>query len=888
MPAPPRRGRWKPLFFASKVGAMALAHRACGSHLALGAALLVATAAMALAAAVPTGRGSSRVAGSEAGAPSRPASIDLRPNFKAWGLAPRRQGGRGTCSVFTVTGAIEYALAKRDGGRGTHLSVEYLNWASNDAIRHQADGGFFSDLWKGYLRHGICPEADMPYQAEYDPKLRPSDAARQSARELRRAGLRLRWIKEWDVKTGLTDEQFLAIKDTLIKGWPVCGGFRWPKKERWDKSADGGAVLRMAAPADVFDGHSVLLVGYRDDAALPGGGAFLIRNSGGGEADAALPYAYVRAYMNDAAWIAPADEPSPSTRPAPARAAMNSTNPVLAMLSPLVPPPAGRNQRCSSNEQPNWHDANMDMRWLMPGESVEMPIFEGPGLITHMWFTSHAGWAGELNALVLRIYWDGEETPGVEAPLGDFFAVGHGRPAPVESVPVQVSPSGSLSCCWRMPFRSSARIVVTNDNPDRSTGLYWQVDWMRLDEPLPAETPYFYARYRQEHPAPSGRDYRFADLEGAGFYVGTVLSVTLAQDGWFGEGDDFFYVDGEEVPSLQGTGTEDYFNDAWGFRARTGPWFGQPRWQGYRAGDSGVCYRWHLPDPVYFKSSLVVDVEHKGNADDSLDGFYIERPDFFSSVAFWYQVGAPKAWPALPAWHQRRVPWEVHHCVKAFRQVRVSGATNKPRIQTTGFFGARPMLEWAGAAPGSELTIPFRIAEEGRYAVRLTAGSSPEAGTYDVLLDGKVVHTFDGRAAESGEADVLLGTHALAKGEHAISFKPTAGAAAAAAERSGPLVIETLRTLRLPPEAKRAVRDHNEAHFVRLGIGRAVYAYRLAHDKLPESLQTLVEAGIMPERFLRDENGRPLASRVEDGHFVVESPAPNGWRHRWQGLDARR
>src|SRR5207248_469882 len=157
-------------------------------------------------------------------------------------------------------------------------------------------------------------------------------------------------------------------------------------------------------------------------------------------------------------------------------------------LGALAAPPAGRCRRVSSNEQPNWNDGNFDMTPLAPGETLELPLLEGPGVITHIWMTSHAGGVNELGSLSLRIYWDG----------------------------------------------------------------------LQLDA-LPAETPYFHARYRQEYPAVMGRDYLVADLQGRGRYVGTVLSVTLAQDGWFGEGDDFFFIDGEEVPSLQGTGTEDYF-----------------------------------------------------------------------------------------------------------------------------------------------------------------------------------------------------------------------------------------------------------------------------------------------------------------------------------------
>jgi hypothetical protein len=556
--------------------------------------------------------------------------------------------------------------------------------------------------------------------------------------------------------------------------------------------------------------------------------------------------------------------------------------PTMDLLNPMGTAPAGRNRRVSSNMQPNWHTENLDMTWLQPGQSVEMPVLDGPGIITHMWFTSHAGWANELNALSLRIYWDGRNEPGVEAPLGDFFAVGQGKPAPVESIPVQVSPSGSLTCYWRMPFRKSARIVVTNDNPDRGAGLYWQVDWTQVDE-LPAQTPYFYARYRQEYPAVMGRDYALADLEGRGRYIGTVLSVTMAQDGWFGEGDDFFYIDGEEVPSLQGTGSEDYFNDAWGFRARTGHWFGSPRWQGDSAGDSGVCYRWHLPDAVNFAKSLKVAIEHKGNRPDDTEGFFVERPDFLSSVAFWYQEGEPRTFFKLQPWKERRVPWQ--HClfVRAFQKAQVTGDA-KVKVDTSGLFGARPVLLWPNTTPGGVLTLPFEVAEEGRHALRLTAASGPDYGAYAIEIDGQKVMDADFKSSEQIESDLLLGTRVLAKGDHTIAFR----ARAPDGGRTGALAVEMLRLLKLPPEANRQVRTHHEAHFIRLGIGRAVYAYRLAYGTLPDSLDQLVESGILAPRYLKDENSTPLKSRRDDDYLVVESTQGERWTHRWQGLDARR
>lgn len=515
------------------------------------------------------------------------------------------------------------------------------------------------------------------------------------------------------------------------------------------------------------------------------------------------------------------------------------------------------------------------MTVLAPGQVFELPLIAGCGYINHIWMTSHAGGMNELNALSLRIYWDGREEPDVEAPLGEFFAVGQGTPNVVESFPVQVSPTGSLSCYWQMPFAESARIVICNDNPNRSSGLYWQVDWVELDS-IPPDTSYFHARYRQEYPAIMGQDYLIADLEGEGQFVGTVMSLTLAQDGWFGEGDDFFYIDGEEIPSLQGTGSEDYFNDAWGFRPRTSAWFGQPRWQGYLAGDSGVFYRWHILDPVGFRKSLKVTMEHKGNQPESEDGFFIERPDFFSSIAYWYQTGLPKPFGKLPSFPERCVPWKQNHLVRAFRFAAPSEGTTL-KVNTQGFFGGRPILEWGGATPNATLEIPFTLAEGGVHAIRLTALTAPTQGTFEVSLDGEILLAkVSFKAGEDAECDLLLGTHSVAEGSHTLLFRCL---------EPGLLCVELLRLLLLPPEGKREVKDHNEAHFIRLGIGRATYAFRLAYDVLPDSLEALVESGIMPSRFLQDENFHPLRSYREGEYLVVEAKE---WKHSWLGLDARR
>ena len=216
------------------------------------------------------------------------------------------------------------------------------------------------------------------------PAAQPSEKAIDHARPIKDLGLRLHWIKEWDPKKGLSDGQLAEVKRTLREGWPVCGGFLWPKQAALGEQPAPDVPARA-----VFDGHSVLLVGYRDDGSLPGGGVFLIRNSGGSSRDGLLSYEYVTAYMNDAAWV---DGGTGHACKGPDLARSRSAR----LISSLH---LGRSRRISSNQQPRWNDDNLDMTWLEPGQVLELPALEGPGLITHMWFTSHAGWVNELNAL---------------------------------------------------------------------------------------------------------------------------------------------------------------------------------------------------------------------------------------------------------------------------------------------------------------------------------------------------------------------------------------------------------------------------------------------------------------------------------------------------------
>ena len=226
-----------------------------------------------------------------------PNHVDLRPTLQQWGLTPRVQGARPTCSVFTVVGALEFGIARQQG-HVSRLSVEFLNWAGNQVVHQDQDGGFFSDLWKGFAAYGICAEEEFPYQPKFGASRKPAPSLLTNAQAVLSLGLQFNWIKRWNVKTGLTDAQVENIKRILSRGWPVCGGFRWPKQAAWEKE-----VLQMCPPDAVYDGHSLLLIGYRDDAAQSGGGIFLFRNTSAAGRDGAMPYAYAQAYMNDAAWV---------------------------------------------------------------------------------------------------------------------------------------------------------------------------------------------------------------------------------------------------------------------------------------------------------------------------------------------------------------------------------------------------------------------------------------------------------------------------------------------------------------------------------------------------------------------------------------------------------
>ncbi|GMV97158.1 MAG: DUF2961 domain-containing protein [Phycisphaerae bacterium] len=443
--------------------------------------------------------------------------------------------------------------------------------------------------------------------------------------------------------------------------------------------------------------------------------------------------------------------------------------------------------RASSNN-PDW-SSNDDSKRPIPGETVVLADLQGPGVITHIWMTIADNEYGWPRLLRLRIYYDGSDTPSVDAPIGDFFAVGNGFEAEVESLMVRNSSAGrARNCYWPMPFKKSCQVTVTNEGRRRVTMLYYHVDWNKVPS-LPADTPYFHAWYRQALPAPAdGSNYEFLNVKGKGHYVGTVMSVVQAEAGWFGEGDDLFWIDGRR-PDLEGTGSEDYFNDAWGLHVNDGPYYGVTVAEGTGLGSRMTAYRWHLLDPIPFTTSIKAEIEHKGwtyNPDGAVKSAFGERTDLISSVAFWYQQGIARDLPPVP-YGSARLPQGNAIQIEVEKSLSECKAEGGRFSISPELFWSKDVILFEAAGKGSKIEIPFEVPEDGDYEVYTEVAQGSDYGVYTVLLDGKPPHApqlehepgadvrpqtrFDGYALETyvGLA-YQVGWVRLTKGRHTLTY----------------------------------------------------------------------------------------------------------------------
>lgn len=443
--------------------------------------------------------------------------------------------------------------------------------------------------------------------------------------------------------------------------------------------------------------------------------------------------------------------------------------------------------RASSNN-PDW-SSNDDSKRPIPGETTVLADLQGPGVVNHLWLTIADNEYGWPRLLRLRVYYDGSETPSVDAPVGDFFAVGNGVEGEVESLMVRNSSDGrARNCYWPMPFRKSCKITITNEGRRRVSMLYYHVDWQKVPS-LPEDTLYFHARYRQALPAPAdGSNYEFLNVQGRGHYVGTVMSVVQAEAGWFGEGDDFFWVDGQK-PSIEGTGSEDYFNDAWGLHVNDGPHYGVTVAEGTDLGSRMTAYRWHLHDPIPFKKSLKAEIEHRGwtyGADGAVKSAFGERTDLISSVAFWYQAGIAKDQPPVP-YGSARLPQGNALQIEAEKSLADCKAEGGKASLSPELFWSKDVILFEGSGKGAKLEVPFEAPEDGDYEIYTEVAQASDYGIYTVLLDGQPPRStqlehepgadlrpqtqFDGYALETyvGLAH-QVGWVRLTKGRHTLTY----------------------------------------------------------------------------------------------------------------------
>ncbi|MBI1388207.1 MAG: DUF2961 domain-containing protein [bacterium] len=277
---------------------------------------------------------------------------------------------------------------------------------------------------------------------------------------------------------------------------------------------------------------------------------------------------------------------------------------------------------------------------------------DGPGAIQHIWMTPTGNWRFSI----LRIYWDGEKEPSVECPVGDFFGVGWGKYAHLNSLAVCVNPGSAFNCYWAMPFRKKCRITMENID-ENSMHLYYQIDYTLTE--VPEDAGYFHAQFRRFNPLPYKEVYTLLDgVKGKGQYVGTYMAWGVNNNGWWGEGEIKFYMDGdEEYPTICGTGTEDYFCGSYGFENKE-----EHRYDTYSTPYAGFhqvikpdgfnvseqrfgLYRWHIADPIRFDKDLRVTIQALGWRSG---GRYLPLQDDIASVAYWYQSEPHAPFPPLP------------------------------------------------------------------------------------------------------------------------------------------------------------------------------------------------------------------------------------------------
>lgn len=414
--------------------------------------------------------------------------------------------------------------------------------------------------------------------------------------------------------------------------------------------------------------------------------------------------------------------------------------------------------------------------------TVTLAEIEGPGAVTHIWVTINSRDKYHLRNLVLKVYWDDEPYPSIQSPIGDFFGLGHGMYYHYYSRPLGIGTNNGMNAFWYMPFAKKAKITLTNEGTVPVSSFYYYVDYRRYDKDDPSiqdkfkDMGYFHAFYNQAMPPQKGNDYLILAASGEGHYVGCNMSIELNSPGWWGEGDDKIFVDGDTTKYLYGTGSEDYFCGAWCYgESYYSLYFGCPLRGKDEAGGLWNVYRYHIEDPIPFKKDIKVMIEaiHSNREDDV--------PDNYSSVAYWYQKEPHAEFPDLPPAGKRlpinkKMQLIVPDSIEAetLKVIKTSSG-DKYAIQDMGGFpdlwSNNSQLWLLANSRDDFFEISVDVKDKGYYCISGYITKSYDYGTFDIYIDDEKLNSVpvDGYSVSVlNSGKIIFGKTELSKGKHIL------------------------------------------------------------------------------------------------------------------------
>jgi hypothetical protein len=423
-------------------------------------------------------------------------------------------------------------------------------------------------------------------------------------------------------------------------------------------------------------------------------------------------------------------------------------------LDALMLPRGGHIANYSSYDRKFGND---DFRAIAPGQTITLVDHRGAGIVRRWWLTIAPLNNREIQRqLIVRCYWDDESEPSVEVPVSDFFGVGFGEWKQYVSLPLNMT-SGGYNSYWAMPFRKHARITVENRASIPVERLYYNIAVEAHDD-LPHDLLYFHAQFRRTTTA-RNEPVVLLDATGRGQYAGTLLSMQPLHSRhlWFLEGNERVFVDGEQNPSVLGTGTEDYFSSGWYFD--TGPYSAPFHGLTIKDVESGriSAYRWHIEDPIPFSRGIRFTIEHGGTND--------APGTDYTSVAFWYQTHPHAPFPPLPSQLMPATPWQPPHLTglieaeSLIESAKVSAGQLRVQEMSewetdSAAWGGARQLWWVEASPGAKLTLPVRVTRSGTRELIGYFTRAQDYGDVRVRLNGRalspIVHGYAGNVTPTG------------------------------------------------------------------------------------------------------------------------------------------